>query len=203
MEKTCANSLRVSFVDSMFPRAQFVWLIRDGVDVAVSASKRWNARMDLGYLLKKARWVPKSDIPYYAGRWMSNRLSGFSSSDRRVSTWGPVFRGMPEFLREQGVLATCGRQWVESVEQADAALSSLPSSRVFRLRYEEFVRSPVETVLRIADYLGENIQTQTAKGMIQNVSPDRIGSGMDELNPEHSDVLHSVLGDTLTRYGYR
>ena len=65
VEKTCANSLRVAFVDRVVPDALFVFLVRDGRDVVASARKRWKAPLDLPYLLAKARFVPLTDVPYY------------------------------------------------------------------------------------------------------------------------------------------
>ena len=44
IEKTCANSLRVDFVHTIFPEAYFVHLVRDGRAVAESARRRWRAR---------------------------------------------------------------------------------------------------------------------------------------------------------------
>ena len=58
VEKTCASSLRCGFIHEIFPKARFVNIIRDGRDVAASASLRWNAKLDVGYILKKARYVP-------------------------------------------------------------------------------------------------------------------------------------------------
>ena len=66
VEKTCANSLRLAFVDQIFPDARYIYLVRDGRDVAASALKRWQASLDLSYVVSKARFVPPVDIPYYA-----------------------------------------------------------------------------------------------------------------------------------------
>ena len=58
VEKTCANSLRVDFVDACVPDARFVLITRDGIDAAASAMDRWNAPFDLRYTAAKARYVP-------------------------------------------------------------------------------------------------------------------------------------------------
>ena len=94
VEKTCANSLRCGFVHQIFPQARFVHIIRDGRDVAASAALRWNAKLDIGYILKKARFVPWSDLPYYASRYLGARLYKLTSGKSRLSTWGPKFTGM-------------------------------------------------------------------------------------------------------------
>jgi len=50
VEKTCANSLRLDFVELLFPEAIYINIIRDGRDAASSASKRWKAPL---YIPKK------------------------------------------------------------------------------------------------------------------------------------------------------
>ena len=75
VEKTCATSLRVPFVDAVLPDARYVFIHRDGIDAAASAVQRWNARLDLAYLARKARFVPPSDLPHYARRFLRGRLS--------------------------------------------------------------------------------------------------------------------------------
>ena len=37
VEKTCANSLRVDFIEQVVPEAQFLFIYRNGLDVVASA----------------------------------------------------------------------------------------------------------------------------------------------------------------------
>jgi len=64
LEKTCANSLRVGFVDEIFPDAKYIHIVRDGRDLACSAGERWTAKSDLLYIFKKLRFVPARDLPF-------------------------------------------------------------------------------------------------------------------------------------------
>ena len=64
VEKTCANALRLGFVDKIFPDAKYIVIQRDGLDVVGSALKRWKAPLDFKYIAKKARYVPKTDLLY-------------------------------------------------------------------------------------------------------------------------------------------
>ena len=64
VEKTCANSLRVSFVDKVVENALFLNIVRDCSDVVSSAFDRWTANVDAGYLAKKAKHVPLGDLPF-------------------------------------------------------------------------------------------------------------------------------------------
>jgi hypothetical protein len=57
-DKTPSYVLHLPTLSRIFPSAQFVHLVRDGRDAALSAQKKWGAKnwyMDQGYLLKN--WV--------------------------------------------------------------------------------------------------------------------------------------------------
>src|SRR5690606_3362604 len=75
LEKTCANTLRVPFLDEIFPNAKFIFIVRNGYDVTASAVKRWKAPIEPAYLWKKFQYVPKTDIPFYALQFIRNRYA--------------------------------------------------------------------------------------------------------------------------------
>ena len=91
VEKTCANSLRVGFVNAVLPDAKFVLIFRDGRDAVASAMKRWVAPLDFEYIFKKARYVPFGDMPYYAFKYLRSRIAMTSSRKRRISLLGATF----------------------------------------------------------------------------------------------------------------
>src|SRR5690606_11626506 len=65
IEKTCANTLRVPFVDAVLPEAKYLHLVRNGFDVVASSRKRWKGELEvpsLPYFLAKAKYVPLRDI---------------------------------------------------------------------------------------------------------------------------------------------
>src|SRR5690625_4081830 len=100
VEKTCANSLRVGFVSRVLPNAKFIHIIRDGRDVVASSKKRWDAPLDIPYIMKKARYVPLTDLPYYAFKYMWNRIYRILSNEKRLASWGPRFNGIDELLKK-------------------------------------------------------------------------------------------------------
>src|SRR5688500_17198900 len=53
VEKTCANSLRVPFVNAVVPDASYIQIVRNGRDAAASAVSRWTAPFDARYTLRK------------------------------------------------------------------------------------------------------------------------------------------------------
>ena len=116
VEKTCANSLRVSFVDRILDEPKFVFIYRDGVDAVGSAMSRWRAKLDLPYLLRKTRFVPLGDLSYYALRYLGNRLSRLRSSDGRLPTWGPVLPDKISLKARHDLAELCALQWQACVE---------------------------------------------------------------------------------------
>jgi hypothetical protein len=153
VEKTCANSLRVDFVKSVMPECKFVFLVRDGRAVVASAMKRWQAGLDVRYILRKACAVPLPDVPFYAVRFARHRLYRALSRDRRLPSWGPRFAGIDRWVATRSLAEVCAQQWSECVLKAAAAFARVPSSTFCAVRYETLVASPTQELARIASFL--------------------------------------------------
>lgn len=75
IEKTESNTLRISFVDKIFPKAKYIFVMRDGRDAIASMLKRRHQSFNLTFLLKKAWHVPLSDIPIVFIKYLGNVLT--------------------------------------------------------------------------------------------------------------------------------
>jgi len=198
VEKTCANSLRVPFVDAVMPKARYLHIVRDGRDVVASAQKRWKAPLDLAYLAAKARYVPISDLPYYASRYAVNRFAKLRSREAAVSVWGPRFEGMQEIADTQGLDALCAAQWARCVDLSDAAFAAMPSARVHVVYYERFVDDPRAHLQAIAEFLGTSLSDTELDLATTGIKANSVGKGGREQVP---DVLANMKS-TLERHGY-
>lgn len=199
VEKTCANSLRVPFVDSVVPEAKYIFLVRDGRDVISSARKRWQAPLNIPYLLSKAKYVPKSDLFYYASRYLLNRLSKTANSDKALSVWGPKFEGMKAMSAQESLEYVCASQWVRCVESSQLAFDNMDESKVISIRYEDFVAEPVAVLDSIARFVGLPHSEEDLKSACEDVRTGSVGKGQgDPLDQRLLDVMAS----TLKRYGY-
>lgn len=201
LEKTCANSLRVPFVDAVTPEAKYIYIVRDGRDVALSAARRWTASPEMRYLMKKLRYAPVSDIPYYAARFIQNRVHQWRSKERRQAIWGPRFKGMDDFVRSHGLIEICAKQWAECVKSSDAAFDAMPDGKVFRVHYEEFVAAPVETLTRIGDWLGQDIVGRLPETATKRIRPDLAGGWRNNADAISEDALQHMT-DVLKAHGY-
>ncbi len=207
VEKTCAVSLRVPFTRALFPEARYVFIHRDGIDAAASTMQRWNAPFELGYTLRKARYVPALDLPRHvaalARKRVTQRLRGeVSRTDRdlRVGTWwGPRPHDFRDLQRAHPLEELAFVQWQRCVEQAADGLAGLPENQLLEVRYEDFVADPTGGTARILDFIGRPgllAATDTAQ-----VSSGSVGKGRGRLGPEAVARLEGLGRGTLERFG--
>lgn len=202
VEKTCANSLRVGFVDRVVPEAKFIFLVRDGRDVVASAMKRWTAPLDPGYLLRKARYVPPADLPFYAWRYLCNRAFRLVSRERRLAFWGPKFEGMRRLLDGAGLTEVCAAQWARCVRKASQSLDRIEPGRVCRVRYEDYVHRPRERFRRICDFLDIEAADDRIDQAVRHVSPHRAGLWPSTLSAADRRRIAPILRPALSQLGY-
>ena len=184
VEKTCANSLRVPFIDRALPDSLYLFIHRHPLDAVPSAMKRWRASLDLGYTLKKARFVPLSDVPYYGWRFVRNRLHRLFSSERRVASWGPRHEEMDRQLEEYSLPELCAAQWSACAERAAKAFLAMPPDKVLVIAYEEFVSAPSSGLQRICDFLAVDIDSPPRRDLVADVSDRSVGRGRRSLDAD-------------------
>lgn len=202
VEKTCANSLRVEFVDQIVPDARYVFIRRDGMDAVGSALKRWKAEMDWPYVLRKARFIPASDLPYYGGRYFWNRVYRLFSREQRLAFWGPKIDGMEAILARHTLEEVCALQWQRCVERSVAAFERMPGEKYLEVGYEDFVSAPKVELARILAFAGLTVDEAQMESAVAGVSPRSLGRGREALGRDMAQRLGTLVGDTLDRYGY-
>ena len=203
VEKTCANSLRIPFVNQVIPEAKYIFIVRDGVDVVGSAAIRWKAKLDLSYIVKKIRYVPLLDIPYYALRYLGSRVYKFFSSEQRLSFWGPSYIGLYEDLKQHSLEEICALQWQRCVDLSEQAFYNMPENQVIKIKYEEFVNNPVEVLRQVLSQLGIQHTDDQLRESVIDVSAKSIGKGRQALNKVEIKAISELISDTLNRHDYK
>lgn len=201
IEKTVSNSLRVPFVNEVFPGAKFIHLVRDGRDVTASARWAWSQGSDYKYIVRKLRYFPPEAFGY--GFWyIRNTAKGILSRNlQKKRIWGPRYKGIEEDLENCSLLEVCAKQWQRSVDLSVEALQTIPSDRVLRVRYEDLV-SNSNTVVAVTEFLGiEDVQS-VMKAYRQRVTTAAIGSYRSRLRAPEQRLVQEILQETLERHGY-
>ena len=196
VEKTCANTLRVPFVERVLPDAHFIHIVRDGRDAAVSARERWTRRPTLDYLLGKLRYTSLRDTSFLL-RYLRNLWTGFLT-DGHVQYWGPRYEGIREDVGKDSLLTVCARQWEACVNRCLDDLATQPNDRVTVIRYESLVRNRA-TIERVIEALnlpdGDPIRTR-----YEAIVHDRsVGRWRRDLSPSDQETVDALLKPTLRR----
>ena len=202
VEKTCANSLRIPFVDQVIPEAKYIFIVRDGVDVAGSAALRWKASLNFLYIIKKVRYVPFFDLFFYSFRYFSSRIYKLFSKEQRLSFWGPQFKGLDAALTQYSLEEVCMLQWQRCVNLSEQAFQKIDDDRVVRVKYEDFVSAPVEELTRIMQELKIPFKSEQVRTAVKLVTSKSIGKGRQALNKDQLKAILKLSSKTLNRYGY-
>jgi len=202
VEKTCANSLRVPFVDKVIPEARYIFIVRNGLDALASANLRWKAPIDPKYLYQKARYVPPADLPYYAVRYLGNRIYRLLSKNKRLAYWGPQFIGIEEQLQNYSLQQICALQWKRCVESARRAFEQMPADKVIRVSYEKFVGHPQAELGEICRQLEIPVTANDLQKVVSGVTNANVGKWRMTLTEDDLKDIYPHVGGLLEDYGY-
>lgn len=201
IEKTVANTLRVPFVDAVFPNARYVHLIRDGREVTESAMRQWQAPPNWSALLQKVRGLPIQNLGY-VGWFGLNFLKGLLSGRKGGQVWGPRFPNI-DAVAEQGPLSrVCCEQWLESYKRASVDLPNISDARarVFTIRYEDLIRddAALSTLIEQLELPDKAKILATYREKLRPNEPQI----WQKLPPKDLEILNSILSEPLNELGY-
>jgi hypothetical protein len=116
----------------------------------------------------------------------------------------PLGRAMLEHLGivDQPRHLQAARSWQYQVEAYLRFAARIPAEQRLELTYEDLCRSPVETVGRIAGFLGLPFTAASQDWVAQNIQARDL-SQFRRAPPEQVREVETLIGGTLTRLGYR
>lgn len=181
-EKTPRNCFLIDFLACAFPDSQFIHIIRDGRDVALSYSKKpWLQAAQAN----SGKHEP-GGYPYgpYARFWVeSERVGEFeTTSDIHRCIWA----------------------WRRFTQSARSAGTRLCKSRYYELRYEALVFQPEKESDRLLDFLeiGDKGDRQRFQQATAQVTVDSVGRWRRELSSEQLEQIDREAGDLLAQLNY-
>ncbi len=128
VEKLPINSFRLKFIYKIFPDARFIYIHRNGLEVARSIENR----------CMKGKWFGSNSY-----KW--NMLTHYAKSCEKTSH-------LPDLCTtnyDKGLL-----EWRLSTESAVHFLNNISKSDFFVVSYDEFIDSPVETISTLLNFIG-------------------------------------------------
>jgi len=198
VEKTVSNTLRVPYVDAVFPDAVYVHLVRDGHAVIESAMRLWRTPPDTVSLRRKLSDMSWSNAEYAA--WFAwNHLRGRFAGRAGGEVWGPRYPGIFQDVAQRPLIEVVARQWVESVTRASDDLAALGAGRVHTVTYEALMTNPME-IERLCDFLDVRDRDAVIKRFAASVDRGNLDTWQGALSDEDLEVVRRVAGETIRRY---
>ena len=170
--------------------------------MVASSVKQWQAPLDSVRVLEKIRYLPLSSIPEYAGKYVLSYLKRKFSRTKRVSSWGVALEDLDCLLQQYSLIEVCAIQWKKSVESASAALQVVPESDKLEVRYEHFVKHPIDEMNRIINFLGLEVSDEVNFQVKEMVNANQEGKWIRQIKDEDLNKIMAHISSTMHRLGY-
>ncbi len=180
-EKTPRNSFILPFLLRAFPRAQFLHIIRDGRDAALSHSEKpW-----LQAASKGAGYTDVGDpMGPYPRYWIEphRRREFYETTDFHRTIW----------------------VWRRNVESTLACVPQIPDRQYLEIRYEQLVTDWAATADQILDFLSiaSGRSRQGFRDTLSKASPNSVGRWRQHLTEPQLRIAQAEAGSLLHRLGY-
>jgi hypothetical protein len=186
IDKTPRNSMRVDFIEALWPDAHYVFLQRDGRDNVSSLINAWRTPRYRTYELPRPHSIPGVDPKW----WKFVLYPGW-----KADTAGPLE-------------AVTARQWHISNDLALASGRKVDPRRWVTIRYEDLVDHPVAAIDRVLQALDleleEAVRAKAAalsSTPVNVVTPPERGKWRKE-NPGEITAILPLIAPTMEALGY-
>lgn len=127
IEKLPINAFRLELLDCIFPQAKYIYLLRNGLEVAHSIEK----------LADRGKWFGYGDYKWHLLVEYARQRDGLRELPGQC---------LSNF--DRGLL-----EWRLSVEACTAFFGNLPAERLAQIRYDEFINNPSDVINSILKFL--------------------------------------------------
>ncbi len=187
IDKTPRNTLRIPFVDEIFPDAIYVFLQRDGRENVNSLINAWRSPRYRVYELPEPHHIPGADPKW----WKFVLYPG----------WREDLNGPLEVV--------CAKQWKFANDYSLDDGAQIDGTRWVTVRYEDLTDDPSAEVARIMDRIGvplDDAVRTAAAGVattpVNVVTAPEKGKWKRE-NPTEIESITPLIASTMERLGYQ
>jgi len=178
LNKNPDNSVRIRYLNRLFPDARFIHILRDGRAVCNSLLKFREAAAD------------------FFGPEHRHAKSGV-----KVKAWGEI----EKYWRDDPLYAA-GLVWKEVIETLERDRTCIEPHRYLEVRYEDFVGEPLSYLRKLVEFCGLRWDHAVEAALTEATGNLSLGGRNDawkkRLNSEQLDRLLTVIGPKMGEYGY-
>jgi len=218
VDKLPENSYRFSFINTVFPNAKWIHVVRDGRDVTLSINKEWKKREKTVkerdykynfYILKRMfRFQPYwrfriLQIFYELRSGLSINPSYYlnKSKWKGLPGWGPRFANWEDAFQKYSLIQFNALQWLKTVDSAQKGLEGISRENVLVIHYERFVKKPKDTLKVIFDFLKCRVP-ENFHGSIPTIYERNFFKWKTELSDKEINAIGPLLSLKLIELGY-
>jgi hypothetical protein len=201
IEKTPHNILRIPYVREIFPEAHFLYIVRNPLSFISSVELKWQKPAGSKRILKRLRSTPLTQIHHYVKPLLRQQWHNRILRRKYLSIWGPRYKGIQEDLRNEDILTVIARQWARAAGKAERDLARIDNGQLLRVRYEDFVESPIEYLHRICQHCGLQMTDNMAEYARTTIKTDR-QEKWQRFDARQLARIIPELSEQMTRDGY-
>lgn len=190
VEKTVSNTIRVPFIQSIFPNAKFIFLYRDGLDVVESVDRQWDKKVEKNYILKKLRHVPFKQLVNYGFKFFKRNLNKTKSD----YFWGVKTPDLIKNLNSQSRIEAIANQWDFCVSKMLKDRDAIKNENLVDVFYEDLVTNPKKTVERINKKL--NITLDLDAFDFGYIKTGNVGKATTRLDDKTIALIKNTISET-------
>jgi hypothetical protein len=204
IDVTPGNSLRLEFVNRVFPDCQFVHFIRDGVDNVVSMRRFYSVyartirperhKVRDSFVMRRTREIRLRQLPTAAMEVIRHLAPDFLLPLIGPPVLGVRLPGMVAMRREMEMLDVCFQQWRASVEMAAMYGRRLPADRYMECRIEGFSLDDIEEIFAFCNLKTSPEVFEFFKSRFES---KRIGVALSDADPDELKYLRDRAEPTM------
>lgn len=201
LEKTPSNTLRLPFVQALYPDGRVIHLVRDGRAVVASMREMLDTPPRPDRIAARVRETPWRDFLPLAKIFLQDLVQPRWRQGQKPF-WGPRPEGWMDWL-EIPVPTMLARQWAALVTTARRDLvACYPGEQRIEIRFEDFVADPVPALQSIGELTGLSLSEEFLEQAAASLERSRIDRWTETLDAEWVAAIEEEAGDLLSELGY-